>query len=41
MTAGRSDIAEMDLAELEAAFGTLGVKRFHARQVYRWCTDAR
>ena len=36
MTAGRSDIAEMDLAELEAAFGALGVKRFHARQVYRW-----
>ena len=36
MTAWRSDIAEMDLAELEAAFGTLGVKRFHARQVYRW-----
>ena len=36
MTAGRSDIAEMDLAELEAAFEALGVKRFHARQVYRW-----
>ena len=36
MTARRFDVAEMDLAELEAAFEALGVKRFHARQVYRW-----
>jgi 23S rRNA (adenine2503-C2)-methyltransferase len=32
----RVDIAEMAPSELEAAFESLGVPRFHARQVYRW-----
>ena len=36
MAAGRIDIAELELPELEAAVSTLGVERFHARQMYRW-----
>lgn len=30
------DLAELELAELEAALGARGVPRFHARQIYRW-----
>ena len=36
MVAEKPDITELDPAELEAAVVTLGVERFHARQVYRW-----
>ena len=36
MGAGKPDIAELELAELETAVSTLGVERFHARQMYRW-----
>ena len=36
MTPPRIDIAELDLAELEAALEGRGVERFHARQIYRW-----
>ena len=36
MATGKPDIAELELAELEAAVSTLGVERFHARQIYRW-----
>lgn len=32
----RSDIAELDLAELEALVESLGARRFHARQIYQW-----
>ena len=32
----RTDLAEFDLAGLEAAFETRGVAPFHARQIYRW-----
>ena len=32
----RSDFAEMDLAELEAALETRGHPRYHARQLYAW-----
>ncbi len=30
------NIAEMELPELEHALQALGVRRFHARQIYRW-----
>ncbi len=30
------DLAEMELAELEAALDARGGERFHARQIYRW-----
>lgn len=36
MAAQTLDIAELEPAELEAAVATLGVERFHARQMYRW-----
>ena len=36
MAAEKPDIAELEPAELEAAVSTLGVERFHARQIYRW-----
>jgi 23S rRNA (adenine2503-C2)-methyltransferase len=36
MVTGRTDIAELDLAELEHAVSALGVEPFHARQIYRW-----
>jgi 23S rRNA (adenine2503-C2)-methyltransferase len=32
----RHDLAEMELAELEAALEAHGAERFHARQIYRW-----
>jgi 23S rRNA (adenine2503-C2)-methyltransferase len=32
----RVDLAELELAELEAALESRGWERFHARQVYRW-----
>src|SRR3970040_1220229 len=31
-----TDLAELDVAELEAALDARGVERFHARQLYRW-----
>ena len=31
-----SDLAELELSELEQALQTLGGERFHARQLYRW-----
>src|SRR4051812_38757655 len=34
--AGRSDIAELDLAALEAALDARGQQRFRARQIFRW-----
>jgi 23S rRNA (adenine2503-C2)-methyltransferase len=36
MTSPHSDLAGLDLAELEAALDARGVERFHARQLYRW-----
>jgi 23S rRNA (adenine2503-C2)-methyltransferase len=33
---GTSDIAEFELADLEAALRTRGVEPFHARQLFRW-----
>ena len=36
MTVETPDIAELEPVELEAAVSTLGVERFHARQIYRW-----
>src|SRR5687767_15572695 len=36
MSSPRPDLAELDLAELEAALDARGVERFHARQLYRW-----
>jgi 23S rRNA (adenine2503-C2)-methyltransferase len=36
MAASKTDIAELEPAELEAVVSTLGVERFHARQMYRW-----
>ncbi|HJN45760.1 MAG: 23S rRNA (adenine(2503)-C(2))-methyltransferase RlmN [Acidobacteria bacterium] len=36
MVSGRTDIAELELTELEDAVSELGVERFHARQIYRW-----
>ena len=32
----RVDVAELELAELEAALECRGCERFHARQLYRW-----
>jgi len=32
----RPDLAELDLAQLEAALADRGAPRFHARQIYRW-----
>jgi 23S rRNA (adenine2503-C2)-methyltransferase len=34
--ASRPDVAELERAELEDALEALGVRRFHARQVFRW-----
>ena len=36
MAAEKLDIAELELAELEAALSPLGVERFRAGQMYRW-----
>lgn len=36
MSLERTDLAELELAELEAALGARGEARFHARQLYRW-----
>ena len=36
MVTERTDIAELELSELENTVSTLGVERFHARQMYRW-----
>ena len=36
MAASKTDIAELEPAELEAVVSTLGVEPFHARQIYRW-----
>lgn len=35
-TPPRPDIAELELAELEPLVESLGVRRFQARQIYRW-----
>jgi len=32
----RTDLAALEIAELEAALESHGVQRFHARQLYRW-----
>jgi 23S rRNA (adenine2503-C2)-methyltransferase len=32
----RTDLAALEIAELEAALESRGVERFHARQLYRW-----
>ena len=31
-----TNLAELDLTELEAVLGDLGAKPYHARQIYRW-----
>ena len=36
MTEPRSDLAELELRELEAELSVRGVEAFHARQLYRW-----
>lgn len=36
MSTAPPDLAELDLAELEAALESRGHQRFHARQLYRW-----
>ena len=36
MASEKPDLAELEPAELEAVVSALGVKRFHARQMYRW-----
>lgn len=36
MSLSRTDLAELELAELEAALEARGEARFHARQLYRW-----
>jgi 23S rRNA (adenine2503-C2)-methyltransferase len=36
MSASRTDLAELELTELEAGLGAHGVEQFHARQLYRW-----
>jgi 23S rRNA (adenine2503-C2)-methyltransferase len=36
MSASRTDLAELELHELESALEARGVERFHARQLYRW-----
>ncbi|MPZ18239.1 MAG: 23S rRNA (adenine(2503)-C(2))-methyltransferase RlmN [Luteitalea sp.] len=33
---GRTDVAELELPQLEALLSALGVAPFHARQLYRW-----
>ena len=34
--ATRSDVADMELGELEAVLEAQGCERYHARQIYRW-----
>jgi 23S rRNA (adenine2503-C2)-methyltransferase len=36
MNLQQTDIAELELGELEAALDAMGEPRFHARQLYRW-----
>ncbi len=36
MSHPRTDLAALEIAELEAVLETRGVQRFHARQLYRW-----
>jgi 23S rRNA (adenine2503-C2)-methyltransferase len=36
MSASRTDLAELELSELESALEARGAERFHARQLYRW-----
>ena len=36
MSQPRTDLAALEIAELEAALESRGVQRFHARQLYRW-----
>ena len=36
MSHPRTDLAELEIGELEAALESRGVERFHARQLYRW-----
>ena len=36
MSDPRTDLAALEIAELEAALESRGVQRFHARQLYRW-----
>ena len=36
MSSSHTDLAALDIAELEAALDSRGVQRFHARQLYRW-----
>src|SRR5688572_19566019 len=36
MSHPRTDLAALEIAELEAALESHGVQRFHARQLYRW-----
>ena len=36
MSDARTDLAALEIAELEAALESRGVQRFHARQLYRW-----
>jgi 23S rRNA (adenine2503-C2)-methyltransferase len=36
MAAERQDIANLELAQLEAAFEAAGIQKFRARQVYQW-----
>ena len=36
MTPPRTDLAELEIGELEASLEARGVERFHARQLYRW-----
>ena len=36
MSHPRTDLAELEISELEAALESRGVERFHARQLYRW-----
>jgi 23S rRNA (adenine2503-C2)-methyltransferase len=36
MSTPRTDLAELEVTELEAALESRGYERFHARQIYRW-----
>ena len=36
MSQARTDLAELEIGEIEAALERHGVARFHARQLYRW-----
>ena len=36
MSHPRTDLAALEIGELEAALESCGVERFHARQLYRW-----